>query len=116
MELQKVKGAKNTDELKMLMEEMFLPIAPTMNIYHDNERPEKLTIIDENSEVIAWQHFGLGYSESSIYSSERIVASNINGKMVLKKNKLFDEFPEINESIQKEIVLKFKLLYPASIK
>ena len=100
---QKVKGAKNTDELKTLLEEMFLPIAPTMSIYFDDERPEIETSINESSEVIAWQHFGLGYSESSIYSSERIVASNVNGKIELENNKLFDEFPKINESIQREI-------------
>ncbi|WP_172369871.1 S41 family peptidase [Sporosarcina jiandibaonis] len=101
--VQKVKGAKNIDELKLLLEELFLPIAPTMSIYFDDEGPEIKTSIDESSEVIAWQHFGLGYSESTIYSSERIVASMVNEKMVLDNNKLFDEFPKINESIQRKI-------------
>jgi Peptidase family S41 len=100
---QKVKSAKSTEELKILLEEVFLPIAPTMSIYIDDERPEIDRSIDKSSDVIAWQHFGLGYSESSIYSSERIVASKVNDQMVLENNKLFDEFPKINEHIQENI-------------
>ena len=101
----KVKDAKNTIELKAVLEEIFLPIAPTMNLYLDNENPESVKINRNSSEVIAWQHFGMGNSEEPdhIYKSKRIGASVENGVTVLGVEKLFDEYPKMNEAIEKEI-------------
>ena len=101
----KVKDAKNTSELKAVLEEIFLPIAPTMNLYLDNENPESVKITRNSSEVIAWQHFGMGNSEDPdhFYKSKRISASVENGETVLGSDKLFDEYPKLNEAIEKEI-------------
>jgi hypothetical protein len=53
----KVKGARNTIELKAVLEEIFLPIAPTMILSLDNKNHKSKEIISNGSEVIAWQHF-----------------------------------------------------------
>jgi C-terminal processing protease CtpA/Prc len=101
----KVKGARNTIELKAVLEEIFLPIAPTMILSLDNKNHKSKEIISNGSEVIAWQHFGKGNSEEPdhFYQSKRISASIEKGVTVLGSDKLFDEYPRMNEAIEIEI-------------
>ena len=79
---EKVKNAKNRQELKTVLEELFLPIAPTIQVYHSNEKPEdpmlRLPEDITGLEVVAWQHLGVGLgSAGSIYRSIRLNRENI---------------------------------------
>jgi len=79
---EKVKNAKNRQELKTTLEELFLPFAPTIQIYYSNEKPEepKLHLPEDTYglKVVAWQHFGVGLGGGrSIYRSIRINRENI---------------------------------------
>lgn len=101
----KVKGARNAIELKAVLEEIFLPIAPTMILSLGDKNHKSKEINSNGSEVIAWQHFGMGNSEEPdhFYQSKRISASIENGVTVLGSDKLFDEYPRMNEAIEIEI-------------
>jgi C-terminal processing protease CtpA/Prc len=79
---EKVKNAKNKQELKTILEGLFLPIGPTIQIYHSNEKPEDPTLrLPEDIpglKVVAWQHLGVGLgSAGSIYRSIRLNRENI---------------------------------------
>jgi C-terminal processing protease CtpA/Prc len=80
--IEKVKKAENRQELKTALEELFLTLAPTVQIYHSNEKPEesKLHPPEDTSglKIVAWQHFGVGLGGGrSIYRSIRINRENI---------------------------------------
>jgi hypothetical protein len=72
-----VKDAKNNQELKAIFEELFLPIAPTIQIYNSHEKPKKFNPTrPENVEglhFVAWQHRGVGLNpKQSMYQSVRL--------------------------------------------
>ena len=72
---EKALSAKNSEELKSILEEFFLPIAPTIQIYYSSEKPEPFIIPEDTTdlEVIAWQHLGVGLDTLSFrYKSVRI--------------------------------------------
>lgn len=99
----KVKNAEKEKQLITALEDLFLPIAPTMTIYKDSE--ETKTLDHHAKEVIAWQHFGVGTSDASnkLYKSKRVTASIEGGSLSLEDNKLFEHYPEIDETRVKEI-------------
>ena len=79
---EKVKNVKNWQGLKTVLEELFLPIAPTIQIYHSSEKPEdpKLHLPEDTTglKVVAWQHSGVGLGMAgSIYRSIRLNRENI---------------------------------------
>jgi len=81
---EKVKNAKSHQDLKALLEELFLPIAPTIRIYLSGEKPADLAKhFPEDTtglKVVTWQHKGVGFGKArSIYQSIRLN----------KKNKIF---------------------------
>ncbi len=81
---EKVRDAANNQELKSAFEELFLPIAPTIQIYSSGEKPERppqhLSEEAAGLKVVAWQHRGLGSgSANSPYMSIRL-----NREVILK--------------------------------
>ena len=101
--IQKVKDAVDKDELKTVLESLFLPVAPTMRIYFKDDKPKKpLNIIPDDVtglEPAFWQHYGIWLSEqSNIYKSIRLNKDNTEGM----KN-IFKENPEAGEIIEREI-------------
>jgi C-terminal processing protease CtpA/Prc len=82
--VEKVKDAANAQELISILEGLFLPVAPTIQIYlKDNEPEDPPPIMPEDTQglhVVAWQHRGLGSgSANSPYVSKRL-----NREIVLK--------------------------------
>jgi len=80
--VEKVKSTTNSQELKSVLEEIFLPIAPTIQIYHEGEEPEgPMEEFPEDTtglKVVAWQHKGVGFGNiNSIYMSIRLNKENI---------------------------------------
>ncbi|MFH1052469.1 MAG: S41 family peptidase [bacterium] len=71
--VEKVKNAKSNDELQEILQELFYPIAPTIQIYKSNEKPEKIEFLkDSNLQIVTWQHYGFGNdNKNSLYSSIR---------------------------------------------
>ncbi|NIM15831.1 MAG: hypothetical protein GTO45_27895 [Candidatus Aminicenantes bacterium] len=62
--VKRVEPAKNSAELKKILEELFLPIAPSIVIYHSKEKvPFSVSTITPpdtaRMKLIAWQHYGV---------------------------------------------------------
>ncbi|MGB6866642.1 MAG: S41 family peptidase [Candidatus Aminicenantaceae bacterium] len=79
---EKVKTAKDSEELKSILEQLFLPIAPMARIYlSDDKRDATQSWLPEetdNLKVVAWQHKGLGFgSSNSVYMSIRLNRENV---------------------------------------
>jgi len=78
-----VEKAKNSSELKKILEELFLPIAPALEIYNSKQqRKFSLEAITpphpEKMKVITWLHYGVGFKKiDSVYKSIRINRKNV---------------------------------------
>ena len=82
----KVQNAESQKELISILNEPFLPIAPSMLLYDagDEVKFDLNMITPEDTsgfKTIAWQHYGVGLSERSIYNSVRV-----NRKVAHKPN------------------------------
>jgi C-terminal processing protease CtpA/Prc len=80
--VEKVKYAADSQALRLVLEELFLPIAPTVRIYPSGHIPAEplLDFPEETSglKVVAWQHKGLGFGNANTpYISARLNRENI---------------------------------------
>ena len=78
-----VKDVKDTAELKAALEALFLPIAPTIQIYTSDQKPEDPIkhVPDDTTglKIVAWQHLGLGpYSPWAGFWNYKSVRLNRN--------------------------------------
>jgi C-terminal processing protease CtpA/Prc len=114
----KVKDAKDENELKTILEELFLPVAPTLQLTtNGDELKNKKLFQPENYsdyKIVAWQHFGVYLSnQTKMYKSTRIYKApdykNIpNFRIPLLPSQaiqwryngieLFDNYPQVNET------------------
>ena len=67
----RVKAVKGLDELRRELEAIFLPIAPTLQIYPTGQRsptpsPQLIPADTTGLELVAWQHRGVGFGLDSI--------------------------------------------------
>ena len=74
---EKVLSAKNDNELKVVLKKLFLPIAPTAQIFSVNEKPVDnngmIPADVSNYKVTSWQHYGVEINnEPGIYKSARL--------------------------------------------
>jgi hypothetical protein len=72
---EQVRSAKNLDELRAILNDLFLPLGPTLRIHlsKDSVAMPKVHFQDEK-DLVAWQHFGDGVDterKNSVYSSVR---------------------------------------------
>lgn len=76
---ERVKNAKSNSELKTVLEELFHPIGPTVQVFPSDESPEPVlsTGSKNNERVVAWQHLGVGIGGSKRYKSIRTNRENI---------------------------------------
>ena len=75
--VQEVKDAANPEALKEKLETLFLPIAPTVQLYNATDAPPPpsplLTPEDTTGlELVAWQHRGVGLGNPGPYESARL--------------------------------------------
>jgi hypothetical protein len=105
--VQQVTNAKDSNELKSTLEELFTPIAPTIQIYTTDEKPKQVKG-EVGSKLIAWQHFGLGMSNNSNsgYESKRVISES-NSEI-----KLFDKILNADTSINKRLNAELKAQIP----
>lgn len=77
-----VKNAKDAPALTATLNELFLPIAPTIQIYESGQKPKSLreTLPQDTTglKVVAWQHLGPGWpaTSQSVYRSLRLNREN----------------------------------------
>ncbi len=76
---ERVMNAQNSGELKSILDDLFIPIAPIIQIYHSNEKPRPFDIPKDITDlkIVAWQHQGVRLGTSNnIYRSIRINREN----------------------------------------
>ncbi|MFC1764698.1 S41 family peptidase [Planctomycetota bacterium] len=77
-----VKKARDSVELNKILESMFLPIAPSIQIYDENQNPrdylKSLPKDTSDLKVVAWQHLGVRLNGWGGYKSLRL---NSNTKL-----------------------------------
>jgi C-terminal processing protease CtpA/Prc len=67
-----VEGAKNAEELAASLQKLFLPVAPTLQVFVTGKSPAPVPPA-KGTKIIAWYHYGVGTGNgSSIYSSKRV--------------------------------------------
>lgn len=106
--VQEVLNAQNSKELKATLQELFLPIAPTMEIYLEGETPKKNELPKKSNDnvLVTWQHKGLGgISRNPAYKSMRIgrPSGSKNTEQDSLLNNLFEQHAKENELIVKNI-------------
>lgn len=99
----KVKEASSEKELKSILEYLILPIAPKMSIYFEDSQPQKVKSNKTSGKVVAWQHYGPAGDDDSLYKNRRISAILKDDKYSFDAEKLFAEFPKVNETIKSRI-------------
>jgi len=73
----RVKSAQSQEELKSTLEKLFLPVAPTVQIFKTGGEPKESTLIkpEDTSQlkIVAWQHLGVNFGRgNSPYISSRL--------------------------------------------
>ena len=105
--VEKVKGAEDREELMSVLEEIFLPIAPTVQIYTVDERPanfkETLPKDTTGRKIVAWQHLGFGLGNRSLYKSMRLNRVRENQ---MKVGLIYENIEGAEEYREKDIKLK----------
>lgn len=88
--IKRVENAPGSTELKKVLKELFLPMAPAL-VIHESHKKTEFSIASitppnkEEMKMVAWQHQGVGFgSVDSIYKSVRI-----NRKTILKSANTF---------------------------
>ncbi len=133
---EKVKQAKDDEELKNVLIQMLLPIAPTLQITFNekdfNDALVKKPKIWDSHKLVAWQHSGVRLSkESNVYRSARIYKTippqNINLKISSMYNsvetnkweftgvKFFDLFPFVNETYKAKLDSSLYCKFPLTL-
>ena len=80
--VKRVENAANSVELKKILEELFLPIAPALVIHESDQKTEfSLASVTppnpEEMKVVTWLHYGVGFGNAdSIYKSIRLNRKN----------------------------------------
>ncbi|KPK01948.1 MAG: hypothetical protein AMS20_12710 [Gemmatimonas sp. SG8_28] len=76
----RVMGASSSDALRAVLEDLFLPLAPTVQLYAVGETPPPPIDLPADTAglmLVAWQHQGLGVgTQSTAYSSIRLNRRN----------------------------------------
>jgi len=75
--VKKVEKAQTNSQLKKILEELFLPIAPALRL-HESGRDTKFSLstitppAGEGMKLVAWQHNGIGFGSFGLYQSARL--------------------------------------------
>jgi hypothetical protein len=99
--------ADNAQELQQILEELFYPIAPTLQILPSNQQPKEVAKI-EGAKLMAWQHFGLDTNPypTSGYASKRVISDSNN------EIKLFDQKLSPGTTVMKNLNSDLKAQIP----
>lgn len=109
--VERVSGARNGDHLLIILEELFLPIAPTVHIYRSGRKPKTSQPLapDDTSglQVVAWQHRGVGYSPTGNALLDqrfrRTIYRSVRLKVGTPSQALFEAHPGVGEVAIREL-------------
>jgi hypothetical protein len=69
-----VRQAQDPQALLRAIEELFLPIAPTLQVFPSHDPPEPLSLVLADTaglELVAWQHLGVKLGSGDVFRSRR---------------------------------------------
>ncbi|KGP70952.1 S41 family peptidase [Pontibacillus yanchengensis] len=92
--VEEVKSARDQFELKDKLEDLFKPIAPTIDIYRDSKNSNISTISKDGEQRVFWQHKGLGTTESTLNKSKRVYQQISSNELI---DPLFQRYPKDGE-------------------
>src|SRR5579862_3506448 len=121
-----VMTAKGPSEIDKVFRDLFLPIAPGMSIYTTGSPSgfSKETIIPKDTaslKVVAWQHYGVGLRDRSIYKSARtnraspFAGAYGNANQSPAGPPLFDAIPAVGECISKDLANGLSVVIPLAL-
>ncbi|WP_059173100.1 S41 family peptidase [Bacillus sp. FJAT-27445] len=93
----RVKDAADDRELKKVLEELFLPIAPSLVITEKGKKAAKPQEPQKSAEVVAWQHYGPPGTDTHFFKSSRVHAYLIDGAYSFDDGMLFPNYPKLEE-------------------
>jgi C-terminal processing protease CtpA/Prc len=70
----RVREARDAAALRRTLEELFLPLAPTLQVFESHAPPEPLALIPDDTtglQLVAWQHLGVELGGSDVFRSRR---------------------------------------------
>lgn len=68
-----VASAKTSAELRGELEKLFLPIAPSVQLFGEQEKPRNVEVLrGDDLQLVAWQHVGVGLGNPGPYRSARL--------------------------------------------
>jgi C-terminal processing protease CtpA/Prc len=107
--VQQVVNAKNSNDLKNKLEELFAPIAPTLQIYSSKEKAKEI-VKEDGTNLIAWQHFGLGLGSfpNSGYESKRVISDSRDEIKLF--NKTLSAGASVNKSLSSELNVQIPIV------
>ena len=110
-----VKKSASQDDLKNKLKDLFLPIAPTVQIYLADEQPPTpaaiLTPEDTTGlKLVAWQHEGFGFGDYSYYQSIRL-----NRPAEDPADPLFEKQPKAGEVVERLIGMGLAAQIPLAL-
>ncbi|RDU38012.1 hypothetical protein DRW41_00080 [Neobacillus piezotolerans] len=111
----KVKDAKNDKELKSALEELFLPIAPTLSLFLKEEKPPTQKKVTPTGKVVSWQHFGPPGLQSSFYKSKRVGATIADGNLTFEEGHLFPNYPKVVEWYEGALADSLNFKFPLTL-
>ncbi|WP_409274567.1 S41 family peptidase [Neobacillus sp. SCS-31] len=93
----RVKDAADDEELKKALEELFLPIAPSLVITEKGKKAPKPPAPQKTAEVVAWQHYGPPGTDTQFFKSNRVHAYLVDGAYAFDERMLFSHYPELDQ-------------------
>lgn len=102
--VKEVEGAKSPEELARRLEELFRPVAPTVQVWAGEAPEMPRELMPRNAAIVAWRHLGVGTGhERSIYSSKRIDS----------RTPLLDSVGNLVQEVEPKLVAGRKVRYRA---
>lgn len=111
----KVENAKSPKELKIILEQLFHPIAPTLRLYESQNKPINVKKIITPSQKINehvsvfWQHIGVNLDKMNFNEAKN---SFWSVRVFNKKDTLFGKILEPGESYESNISNEIKCVLP----
>lgn len=120
-----VAGCTDSKQLKEVLNSLFTPLVPTIQIGMENESLNfnRAALIPTDTfgyKTIAWQHVGVGLikGNNSLYKSAR---TNRSDKQTVSNNTLeqhslyFSQYPNVGEYVHKNIGSGLKVIFPIAL-
>jgi hypothetical protein len=114
--VERVRRVRDAAELRRTLEELFLPVAPTLRLYTSDEPPPKIRLPAATPETqpVAWQHLGYGFGtmKSAYHSARTNRTREERGPPVTRSGSLFDGGPGLGEMVTRPLGAGLSCRFP----